>query len=75
MDNKGMNGQKGLKRIVIYPNDIQLITGKKDKGARNLLKRIKKSFNKSDESFVTIDEFCIYTGLEKQDIIHLIKDL
>ncbi|WP_018343421.1 hypothetical protein [Cytophaga aurantiaca] len=62
-------------RIIIYTSDIQLITGKKYKPALALLHKIKKSLNKSEGSFVTIDEFCIYTGLEKEEIIHLIKDL
>ncbi len=39
-----------------------------------MLSKIKRSLNKSEESFVTIDEFCIYAGLEKEDILHLIND-
>jgi len=69
-----MKGQKRLKRIVIYHHDIQLITGKKYKAARTMLRNIKRSLNKSEESLVTIDEFCIYTGIEKEDILHLIND-
>ncbi|MGN6646019.1 MAG: hypothetical protein ACTHJT_05775 [Cytophaga sp.] len=72
--NKDMNGQKRLKRIVIYANDIQLITGKKYKGALGLLKRIKRSLNKSEDSLVTIDEFCIYTGIDREEIEHLLQD-
>jgi len=75
MDKKGMKGQKGLKRIVVTAKDVQLITGKKDKGSRNLLKKIKMAFNKSKESFVTFDEFCIYTGLEMEDVKQFIKDI
>ena len=70
-----MNGNKWVKRVVIYTSDIQIITGKSYKPAYALLNKIKKSFNKSAESLVTIDEFCIYTGIEKEDILHLIKDL
>ena len=59
---------KGTQRIIIYQKDIQRITGKKEKACRNLLKRIKKSLNKTEESFISLDEFCIYTGLEREEV-------
>jgi hypothetical protein len=65
---------KRLKRIIINSYDVQIITGRKNKGANALLKKIRKSLNKSDESLVTIDEFCIYSGIDKEDIIHLLSD-
>lgn len=65
---------KKLYRIVIYAKDIQLITGKGERAARHMMHKIKVSLNKSNESIVTIDEFCIYAGIEKEDILHLILD-
>ena len=59
---------KGIQRIIIYQKDIQRITGKKEKACRNLLKRIKKSLNKTEESFISLDEFCIYTGLDREEV-------
>jgi len=63
---------KKIYRTIIYAKDIQLITGKCARSARYTLKKIKVALNKSPESMVTIDEFCVYAGIEKEDIIHLI---
>lgn len=57
-----------MERICIYPKDIQIITGKSERYGRNLIKKIKKAFNKQDHQFVTIEEFCIYTGLSIQEV-------
>jgi hypothetical protein len=65
---------KGTQRIIIYQKDIQRITGKKEKASRNLLKKIKKSLNKTEESFISLDEFCIYTGLDREEVIDFMKD-
>jgi hypothetical protein len=55
-------------RIVIYPKDVQNITGKKERTARKLISDIRKSLGKSKHEFVTIDDFCSYTGLKKEQI-------
>ena len=52
------------KRLCIYPKDVQRITGKSDRYGRKLLKKIKDSLKKADHQFVTVEEFCIYTGLQ-----------
>lgn len=53
-----------VNRVIIYPKDIQRITGKSDRYGRLLIKKIKEHFRKDDHQFVTIDEFCDYTGLK-----------
>ena len=62
-----------MKRICIYPNDIQLITGKSERQCRNIITNIKKKLNKEKHQMVTIEEFCSYTGIEQESIQHLIK--
>lgn len=52
-----------MDRICIYPKDIQILTGKSDRYGRNLIKKIKKALCKQDHQFITIEEFCQYTGL------------
>ena len=52
------------KRVVIYPKDVQRITGKSYRTSRLLLIDIKKHFNKEEYQFITIEEFCQYTGLK-----------
>lgn len=39
-----------------------------------MMQKIKISLNKSPESLITIDEFCVYAGIDKEDIMHLIID-
>jgi len=55
--------------MTIYPKDIQRITGRSDRYGRTLIRKIKTHFNKQDHQFVTIEEFCSYTGL-KEDIVN-----
>lgn len=51
-------------RIVIYAKDIMNITGRKERAARKLLARIRKKYKKKKGEFVSIKEFCDFTGLD-----------
>jgi hypothetical protein len=55
-------------RIIIYPKDIQRITGKSERYGRLLLKRIKDRLGKEDHQFVTIEEFSSYTGIKIEQV-------
>ena len=55
-------------RLCVYPKDVQRITGKSERYGRMLLLKIKESFNKKDHQFVSIQEFCNYTGLKKDEV-------
>lgn len=61
-----------LHRVCIYPKDIQLITGKSYRQSARLLQKIKKELNKLDNEFLTINEFCNYTGINYEQVTHLI---
>jgi hypothetical protein len=61
--------EKAMDRLTIYPKDIQRITGRSDRYGRLLLRKIKLHFKKQEHQFVTIEEFCSYTGL-KEDIVN-----
>jgi ribosomal protein S3 len=56
-------------RIVIYAKDITNITGRKERTARKLLAQIRKKYKKKKGTFITIEEFCEFTGLKKE-IVH-----
>jgi len=60
-----------MRRIVIYPQDIALITGRSDRYGRMIIKRIKEDLKKEDHHLVTIKEFSEYMGIE----ISLIESL
>lgn len=56
-------------RLCIYPKDVQRITGKSERYGRMLLNKIKAYFEKEEHQFVTVEEFCIYTGIKKDEVI------
>lgn len=53
-----------MKRICIYPKDVQVVTGKSERYGRTIIKTIKEHLNKETHQLVTIDEFCDFMGLE-----------
>lgn len=56
-------------RLCIYPKDVQRITGKSERYGRMLLQKIKQYFEKEEHQFVTVEEFCLYTGIKKDEVI------
>lgn len=61
-------------RIIIYPKDVQRITGKSVKYGRSLLNKIRKSNSKTRDQFVSISEFASFTGLTIEEITSFLKD-
>lgn len=58
----------GNTRVTIYPKDVQRITGKSERYGRTLLKKIKEELSKEDHQFITVGEFCAYTGLKTEEV-------
>ena len=63
---------KELNRICIYPKDIQRITGKSYRQSTRMLQKIKEDLGKPKNHFISVDEFCRYTGLKYEQVIHLL---
>lgn len=61
-----------MKRVVVYPKDVMIITGKSERYSRYLIKRIKKHFKKEDHQVVTVQELCAYLGLDENRIEQMI---
>lgn len=61
-------------RIIIYPKDVQRITGKSDRYGRMLLKKIRQQFLKEPHQFVSVDEFCQFTGLVLEKVTRFLND-
>ncbi|TNF50611.1 MAG: hypothetical protein EP305_00005 [Bacteroidetes bacterium] len=61
-----------MKRVVIYPKDIMIITGKSERYSRYLIQRIKKHLGKEDHQVISISEFCEYMGLDFDTINELV---
>jgi hypothetical protein len=55
-------------RIVLYTQDVSNITGLTPRAARKLLCSIRKHLGKKTGTFVTVQEFSKYTGIDCEDI-------
>lgn len=51
------------KRCVIYPKDIQLITGRSERYGHSLMNKIRKFYCKQSHQYVTVDEFSAFSGI------------
>ena len=60
-------------RIIICTKDIQRITGKCERTARKIIAKIKASYNKPAHGLVTLEEFCSYCGLKKEEVLTAIN--
>ena len=61
-----IDSMKRLNRIVIYPQDIALLTGRSDRYGRMIIKRIKEHLNKQDHQLITIQEYADYMAIDMQ---------
>ena len=60
--------------MCIYPKDIMKITGKSETYSRTLIAKIKASLRRPPHQFITIEEFCQYSGLEIEKVLEIITD-
>ena len=63
-----------MERLCIYPKDIQIVTGRSERYGRKLIKKIKERFSKEDHHFVTIEEFCVYSGLSLTSVLERLRN-
>lgn len=59
-------------RLCVYPKDVQRITGKSERYGRMLLFKIKERLKKEEHQFISIEEFCAYTGLKMDQVQSLL---
>jgi hypothetical protein len=62
-----------MKKVVIYPKDIMIVTGKSERYSRKLLQNIKTVLKKKDHQVVTINEFCEYIGITIDEVSNVLK--
>jgi hypothetical protein len=63
-----------IKRVCIYPKDIQRITGKSYRQSTRILLKLRIHLNKQQNELVSIEEFCHYTSLKFEQVLPLIID-
>lgn len=57
-----------MKRVCIYPKDVARITGMGIRKAQRLLRIIRFTYSKQKHQYITIKEFCNYTGIAEDTI-------
>jgi len=56
------------KRIILYPRDVENLTGRKGRTARNILQKIRQHFGKPKQALVTVKEFCSFMSLSEEEV-------
>lgn len=57
-----------MPQVVIYPKEVASITGNSYEAGKRLLQRIRTKLGKDARAYVSVREFCQYTGLPEQEI-------
>lgn len=60
-------------RIAIYTKDIQNITGRSERTSRKMLAAMRKKYNKQKGEFITVEEFCSYSGFKAEQLVGFLK--
>lgn len=59
-------------RVCIYPKDVQRITGKTYSQSRLYLKKLRDILGKEAHQYVSVEEFCNYSGLPYEEVMRCI---
>lgn len=62
-------------RICIYPNDVEVLTGKGARYCRNLLNELRASLGKQPNQLITCCELGAYLNLDPEVIFKTINNL
>ena len=72
MDSVWLMYEMHMERLIIYPKDVMIVTGKTERHARYLLQRIKKALEKEEHQVITIAEFAEYLGVDLDEVKRVI---
>ncbi|MEO8771137.1 MAG: hypothetical protein ABI402_13655 [Ferruginibacter sp.] len=61
-------------RLIVYPKDVQRITGKSERWGRMLLQKVMEKLNKEEHQMISVEEFCMYTGLKIDQVLPFMID-
>ena len=55
------------KRLLLCVRDMMVLTGKSKSTVCRIRSEIKKRFHKPNTLFITMDEFCLHTGITEEE--------
>ena len=61
------------RKLIVYPKDIMVITGRSKSYAYRIADQIRKKNGKEKRGLILLREFCEFTGLKETDIISHIQ--
>lgn len=56
------------KRMIIYSTDVAVLTGKSERYGRSIIRMIKRANGKTRQQLVTVEEFCLFTGVDVAEV-------
>jgi hypothetical protein len=62
-----------MARLLLYTKDVQAFTGKSERASRELIKKIRSSYNKQADKPLTIVEFCDYMNIPLKLVWEMLK--
>jgi hypothetical protein len=57
-----------MPQVVIYPKEAAKLTGNSYEAGKRLLQRIRARLGKDARTYVSLGEFCQYTGLPEHEV-------
>lgn len=57
-----------MPQVVIYPKEAATLTGNSYEAGKRLLQRIRIRLGKDARTYVSLGEFCQYTGLPEHEV-------
>ncbi|QKG55203.1 hypothetical protein GKZ68_00680 [Hymenobacter sp. BRD128] len=57
-----------MPQVVIYPKEAATLTGNSYEAGKRLLQRIRTRLGKDARAYVSLGEFCQYTGLPEREV-------
>ncbi len=57
-----------MKRIFVYPKDVQMLTGKSERHCREIIKQIRLRNKKEKHQLITVSELCEYLGVHPDSV-------
>ena len=61
-------------RFTIYAKDVRTLTGRQRNAAYKLLRRIRKKFNLDKDALVTVEQFCSFTGFNRDEVVRYLRE-
>ena len=58
-----------MPQVAIYPKQAAAVMGNSYEGGKRLLQRIRARLHKPAGSYVSVGEFCAFTGLPEHEVV------